>query len=154
MKRKLFFTFVIVLLSFLIPTNPRTPVSDGQGVHTVQLATAMPQPKQIDQAPVATVPVSPVDHVRAEAAKYGWSGGYQWSALDALIAGESGWRPYVYNSSSGACGLFQALPCSKLGAPLEDVSNQARWGLAYIKNRYGDPATAYATWLSRSPHWY
>ena len=55
---------------------------------------------------------------------------------------ESGLNPYAVNKSSGACGLFQALPCSKLPCSLSDVACQAKWGVDYIKNRYGNPANA------------
>ena len=92
------------------------------------------------------IPVNAEDYVRAEAKKYGWHEGYEWEQLHTLIKNESGWNPYVWNKQgSGACGLFQALPCSKLGAPLEDVKNQARWGVAYIKG-YGSPSKALSFW--------
>lgn len=39
----------------------------------------------------------------------------EWAYVDYIVSHESGWRPDAVNSSSGACGLVQALPCSKLG---------------------------------------
>ena len=33
-------------------------------------------------------------------------------------------------------------------------ATQIRWGLGYIRQRYGSPANAYGAWLNRSPHWY
>lgn len=101
------------------------------------------QPKLFETADI--LPITPQDYVRNEASKYGWSEGYQWQALNTLIMNESGWRANVRNQSSGACGLFQALPCSKLGAPLENVSNQAKWGLEYISG-YGSPSQALSFW--------
>lgn len=74
-----------------------------------------------------------------------------------LIAGESGCNPTVWNKQgSGACGIPQALPCSKMKCPLTNAGGvcQLQWMDAYIKSRYGTWANAYATWLSRSPHWY
>lgn len=104
--------------------------------------------------PLSIIPITPQQYVQMEAAKYGWDTGNQWEALNTLIFNESGWQTHVLNSSSGACGLFQSLPCSKLGAPLDNVANQARWGLAYIKGTYGSPGVALSQWNARYPHWY
>lgn len=82
----------------------------------------------------------------------------QWGCLDNLIIGESSWNYLATNPSSGAYGLFQSLPAEKMSSAGDDWANnpvtQIRWGLGYIKNRYGTPCGAYNTWLSRSPHWY
>ncbi len=80
----------------------------------------------------------------------------QWQYLELLLEGESGFNPYITNLSSGACGLFQVHPCTKLGSLGLDLSNQTVWGLAYIKNtpEYGTPQKAYQKWLVRSPYWY
>lgn len=75
-------------------------------------------------------------------------------ATRALIGGESGCRPNAINPSSGACGIPQALPCSKLPCTLQDPVCQLRWMDSYVKGRYGTWDNAYATWLSRNPHWY
>lgn len=72
-----------------------------------------------------------------------------------LIGGESGCNPRSYNTSSGACGIPQSLPCGKLPNGIDtDPVTQLRWMDSYIKGRYGSWANAYATWSSRSPHWY
>ncbi len=90
---------------------------------------------------------------------YGW-GQNQFPPLQALWNGESGWRWDAYNASSGATGIPQALPGSKMASAGADwrtnPATQIRWGLGYIKARpdYGSPARAYSLWLSRSPHWY
>lgn len=76
------------------------------------------------------------------------------SSASALIAGESGCNPSSVNTSSGACGVAQELPCGKSGCSLGDGACQVRWMSGYVTNRYGSWANAYATWLSRSPHWY
>lgn len=82
----------------------------------------------------------------------------QWPALKALWMGESGWNPLAHNASSGAHGIPQSLPASKMrseGADyMTNAATQIRWGLKYIKSRYGSPANAYSKWLARSPHWY
>ncbi len=65
-----------------------------------------------------------------------------WGSLEELIRRESTWNPYAINKSSGACGLAQALPCSKMGCELWDYECQIEWMLDYIDNRYGNPNKA------------
>lgn len=89
---------------------------------------------------------------REMAAKYGWTGA-QFSALQSLWQGESGWNDNSVNPSSGAYGIPQALGHGHPYA-LGDASAQIAWGLNYIQQRYGSPSAAYSAWLSRSPHWY
>ncbi|WP_322767685.1 hypothetical protein [Frankia sp. Cr1] len=90
---------------------------------------------------------------------YNWTGG-QWTALEHLWTGESGWNHLAENPSSGAYGIPQALPGSKMASAganwRSDPATQIRWGLGYIHDRsdYGDPQTAFAKWSSRTPHWY
>jgi len=57
-------------------------------------------------------------------------------ALD-LICRESSYNPTVINPSSGACGLAQALPCSKMKCDLADVDCQLKWIAKYVEGRYG-----------------
>jgi hypothetical protein len=87
----------------------------------------------------------------------GW-GGDQWAALDALWTGESNWNEKARNASSGATGIPQALPGSKMASAgadwLTNPATQIKWGLGYIRERYGSPSAAYAAWQQRSPHWY
>ena len=82
----------------------------------------------------------------------------QWSCLDNLWMGESGWRYTAENSSSGAYGIPQSLPGSKMATIASDWRTnpvtQIRWGLKYIKSSYGTPCGAWSAWQSRSPHWY
>jgi hypothetical protein len=91
--------------------------------------------------------------------QYGW-GPEQFGPLKKLWEGESNWRWNAKNPSSGAYGIPQALPASKMASAGSDwrtnPMTQIKWGLQYIKNRpdYGSPAAAYSKWLSRSPHWY
>lgn len=82
--------------------------------------------------------------------------GYEeWEAMDSLLKGESNYQTYVMNhEGSGACGIFQALPCSKLGTQGLDLENQVAWGLNYVKSRYGTPSKALAFWKAQSPNWY
>jgi len=94
---------------------------------------------------------------RAMLPEFGFEAG-QWSCLDQLWMGESGWRYTAENSSSGAYGIPQSLPASKMGTVADDWRTnpvtQIRWGLQYIKSSYGTPCSAWSAWQSRSPHWY
>ncbi|SES03274.1 hypothetical protein [Streptomyces qinglanensis] len=91
--------------------------------------------------------------------EFGWSQ-KQWPPLKKLWTRESGWRWNAKNPSSGAYGIPQALPASKMRSAGADwrtnPATQIKWGMGYIKKRYdyGTPARAWARWQSRSPHWY
>lgn len=90
------------------------------------------------------------------AAAYGWSTGAEWDALEKLWTRESGWNSKARNPSSGAYGIPQALPASKMGTaanpPTSSASAQIKWGLAYIRGRYGSPTAAWAH--EQSAGWY
>ena len=76
--------------------------------------------------------------------------------LVALWSKESGWRVNAYNASSGAYGIPQALPGSKMataGADWEtNAATQIEWGLGYVQGRYGTPCGAWAH--SQDVGWY
>lgn len=69
-----------------------------------------------------------------------------WGYVDFIIGKESGWNPNAINRNSGACGLAQAYPCSKVpGNPLNPVDS-LRWVNGYVA-RYGGWAGTYDHWL-------
>jgi hypothetical protein len=88
-------------------------------------------------------------------ASYGW-GMAQWPALNALWEQESGWNPRADNPTSSAYGIPQALPGSKMATAGRDwrtnPATQIRWGLGYIRDRYGSPTGAMAH--ERARGWY
>lgn len=71
----------------------------------------------------------------------------QWQYLDALWQRESGWNHLAENASSGAYGIPQSLPGSKMADVAPDwrtnAETQITWGLAYIAARYGNPQGAW-----------
>ncbi len=85
-------------------------------------------------------------------------GASEWDCLDRLWTAESGWRWSAANPSSGAYGIPQALPGSKMASAgpdwLVNPRTQITWGLGYIGSRYGTPCGAWSAFQSRSPHWY
>lgn len=78
---------------------------------------------------------------------YGWSN-EDFNCLVVLWNRESGWNMYAQNRSSGAYGIPQALPASKMSSAgsdyLTNYETQINWGLSYIKTRYGNPSVALA----------
>jgi hypothetical protein len=89
------------------------------------------------------------------ASRYGWAGS-QFQCLDSLWQKESGWSYTAYNASSGATGIPQSLPGSKMATAGADWETNARtqitWGLGYISSAYGSPCTAWSH--SQSMNWY
>ncbi|WP_022890081.1 lytic transglycosylase domain-containing protein [Agromyces italicus] len=85
----------------------------------------------------------------------GW-GDDQFGCLVSLWDRESGWNVYAENPSSGAYGIPQALPGSKMGSAGSDwatnAATQIAWGLGYISDRYGSPCGAWDH--SESNGWY
>ena len=86
---------------------------------------------------------------------YGWIEN-DFNCLVKLWERESNWNPNAVNKSSGATGIPQALPGSKMASEGSDwatnAKTQIRWGLKYIKNRYGTPSAAWAH--SQQKGWY
>jgi len=71
-----------------------------------------------------------------------------WTCLEGLWSRESNWNVYADNVGSGAYGIPQALPGSKMATFGSDWRTnpitQIRWGLWYIRTTYGDPCNALA----------
>ncbi|MGC5628574.1 G5 domain-containing protein [Georgenia sp. Z1344] len=88
-------------------------------------------------------------------ASRGW-GGDQFSCLNSLWERESGWNHTAMNPSSGAYGIPQSLPGSKMASHGADwrtnPATQIAWGLDYIAGRYGTPCGAWGH--SQSVGWY
>lgn len=80
----------------------------------------------------------------------------QYDCLVALWKKESGWNVYAFNKGSGAYGIPQALPGSKMASAGADwqtnPATQITWGLGYVTGRYGSPCGAWAK--SQSSGWY
>jgi hypothetical protein len=80
----------------------------------------------------------------------------EFSCLDSIYTGESGWNIHADNPSSSAYGIPQALPGSKMASAGPDWQNnpetQIRWGLGYIKSRYGSACSAWS--FKQSHGWY
>ncbi|WP_263301582.1 lytic transglycosylase domain-containing protein, partial [Streptomyces purpurogeneiscleroticus] len=80
----------------------------------------------------------------------------QFQCFSNIVERESGWNPQATNASSGAYGLVQALPASKMSSAGADwktnPATQVKWGLNYMNERYGSPCGAWSFWQSHN--WY
>ncbi|MCX4625492.1 transglycosylase SLT domain-containing protein [Streptomyces sp. NBC_01443] len=80
----------------------------------------------------------------------------QFAAFNNIVSRESGWNHTATNASSGAYGLVQALPASKMASAGADwktnPATQIKWGLDYMNDRYGSPVGAWNFWQTH--HWY
>jgi hypothetical protein len=89
------------------------------------------------------------------AAARGW-GDDQWGCLERLWDRESHWNERAMNRGSGAYGIPQALPGSKMASAGSDwqtsAATQIEWGLGYIAERYGSPCGAWS--FKQSHGWY
>jgi hypothetical protein len=128
------------------------------GAHRVVVASAA----ALALAGVATSctttlkPVDPRAVARTMMVSYGWTSEAQFDCLDSLWNRESGWQWNATNPYSGAYGIPQSLPASKMAAAGADwrtnATTQIRWGLDYIQGRYGSPCGAWAH--SQATGWY
>ncbi|MEU6675741.1 transglycosylase SLT domain-containing protein [Streptomyces sp. NPDC046925] len=80
----------------------------------------------------------------------------QYKAFSKIVEHESGWNATATNSSSGAYGLVQALPASKMASAGSDwktnPETQIKWGLDYMNDRYGSPVGAWNHWQANGSY--
>jgi hypothetical protein len=140
------------------PPPPAPVVEEDADDDTTSSSSAKAAPKKsTGAAPVAGVP----DPGTAKAiaadmvAARGWGTG-EYDCLVSLWNKESGWNINAHNASSGAHGIPQALPGSKMASAGADwqtnPATQITWGLGYIQGRYATPCGAWGH--SQSVGWY
>ena len=102
-----------------------------------------------------TTPEGAQSIARSLLGSHGWADS-EFSCLQSLWNKESGWNYQAQNASSGAFGIPQALPGSKMSSVSADWATnptaQITWGMQYIEGRYGTPCSAWAH--SQSVGWY
>ncbi len=80
----------------------------------------------------------------------------QYQCFSNIVNHESTWNYKAQNASSGAYGLVQALPGSKMASAGADwqtnPATQIKWGLGYMDDRYGSPCGAWSFWQANN--WY
>ena len=114
----------------------------------------LPSATPSTSAPKPTTPTGSYGSAYAIAQSMVPSG--QFACFSNIVQRESGWNVHATNPSSGAYGLGQALPGSKMasaGSDWEDnPATQIKWVLSYMDSRYGSPCGAWAFWQSHN--WY
>ena len=84
-------------------------------------------------------------YAASQLGSYGWAPG-QMQCLHKLWTKESDWKTTATNASSGAYGVVQSLPASKMASAgadyMTNYRTQINWGLNYVKSRYGSPCGA------------
>lgn len=107
------------------------------------------------QSVTANAASDPKAAARAMLADFGFADS-EFSCLSSLWTRESNWTFTATNSSSGAYGIPQSLPASKMASAGADYrtnpATQIRWGLGYIKGTYGSPCGAWSH--SQATGWY
>ncbi|MFC5718911.1 transglycosylase SLT domain-containing protein [Streptomyces gamaensis] len=80
----------------------------------------------------------------------------QFQCFSNIVNNESSWDYTATNASSGAYGLVQALPGSKMSSAGSDwrtnPATQIKWGLSYMNERYKSPCGAWSFWQANN--WY
>jgi hypothetical protein len=116
---------------------------------------AAAQPGQTAAAAVPAVSGSPRQIAQAMLGSFGWSSS-QFSCLDPLWEHESRWSVTAANPGSGAFGIPQALPGSRMASAGPDwqtsAATQITWGLRYIRDAYGSPCAAWSH--AQATGWY
>lgn len=136
--------------TFLVRMDQKTLVALANATGQAT-ATALKQAQAAANAPGAAGPGGGAPSANAALARRlmpAWSSGAAWDAWNAVEMREAGWNQYALNRSSGAYGIPQALPASKMGAaanpPQSNPTAQINWMVSYIQGRYGDPQGAWA----------
>ena len=138
-----------VAVTAILTAGPAAGSLSGLGSAGAQAQVAHVTTVSHDAAQEAAA-VSAAQAARQTARKmlghFGWTN-RQFGPLVKLWNRESGWNKYAYNPSSGAYGIPQAVPGSKMASAGKhwrtNATTQIRWGLGYIKSRYGRPRQAW-----------
>ena len=136
------------------------PITTGLSVAN-PLTTGSQNAPVTDSNGAGPVPVGGNQSIAQQLASqmYGWEGA-DWTALQELWNRESSFDNHAKNPTSGAYGIPQALPYTKMpkaawpesAGGSSDPTAQITWGLEYIKSRYGNPQIAWAHETANS--WY
>lgn len=116
-----------------VSPQPVTPQPEERPQEKVEVPAPVEQPQPVE-TPVEAKPVTVTG--TNEAMQY-------------IFAKESSNNPHAINASSGACGLGQAYPCSKLlnaCGSLDNIDCQIKFFESYAVARYG-------SWLGAMYYW-
>ena len=132
-------------------TDDRRPEADRSKARTLSNAASG---RAVTKTQDLTVS-DPKTLARALMPQYGMSSS-EFDCLDNIWSQESGWNVHADNPTSSAYGIPQALPGSKMASAgpnwADDAETQIRWGLGYIKGRYGSACEAWS--YKQGAGWY
>lgn len=122
-----------------------------------QLPTATSTPSATPTSPSTPKPTTPTgSYGSAYTIAKSMVPASQFACFSNVVERESGWDVHATNPGSGAYGLGQALPGSKMASAGSDWENnpatQIKWVLSYMDSRYGSPCGAWSFWQSHN--WY
>lgn len=149
MKRLLIIAALTVLGNSIIPAE-RVEPTDSNPKLTLSKVT-VPETKSITLADSKAL--AEVANIKAPVVVQTAPQAYAAPAGDAkafIYSHESGNNPGSVNASSGACGLGQALPCSKMPCSMSDYGCQDNFFTQYMSERYGSWENARSFWLQHS----
>lgn len=130
------------------PAPSPSPPSPVPSVPAPPPPTPIPAPPPVQQPEPGIVdnPAAAQAYANSRIAAFGWNSG-EFRCLVNLWNRESGWRTSIQNPYSGAYGIPQALPGSKMASAGADwrtnYRTQIEWGLGYVSGRYGSPCGAW-----------
>jgi hypothetical protein len=132
----------------------RRVLSPKKALTTAAVATAAAG-LALSAAPAQAAPMASEAQAKA-IAKQMIPNAAQYNAFAKIVEHESGWDVDATNPSSGAYGLVQALPGTKMASAGSDwktnAATQIEWGLDYMNSRYGSPVGAWNFWQANG--WY
>ncbi|MFE0255039.1 transglycosylase SLT domain-containing protein [Streptomyces sp. NPDC059010] len=106
--------------------------------------------------PISLAPQSSYTAADAKAIARQMMSGDQFQCFSNIVDHESGWNYKAVNPSSGAYGLVQAYPGSKMASAGSDwqtnPATQIKWGLNYMNERYGSPCDAWTFWQANGSY--
>lgn len=122
----------------------------------VDTATNKPESSNNNQNSDKSSPVASVTGEKTDWMKAAGIPESDWQYVDYIIEHESGWNYRAVNASSGATGVCQALPGSRMATTgsdyLDNPVTQLKWCHSYANERYGSWQQAYNAW--RSQNWW
>ena len=130
-------------------TQIRDAIAQRQaaGKRAAELATRKRAAELAASKAVLAASGSPRRIAQATLGSFGWSSS-QFSCLDPLWEHESRWSVTAANPGSGAFGIPQALPGSRMAGAGPDwqtsAATQITWGMRYIRDTYGSPCAAWS----------
>jgi hypothetical protein len=131
-------------------TGDRRPEADRSKARALSNESGVAKTKSEDLSDA-----DPRALARALMPQFGMSSS-EFDCLDNIWSQESGWNVHADNPTSSAYGIPQALPGSKMssaGPNWEDnAETQIRWGLGYIRDRYGSACAAWS--YKQGAGWY